>query len=58
MAYDLKRRLDDTEAKLRKSFDLGGAPMCPRPINGRLDGPLLAAECIAAGECGCDLKRS
>jgi len=28
---------------------------CPRPVNSRPPGPLAAAECIGAGECGCDI---
>jgi GcrA cell cycle regulator len=30
--------------------------LCPRPVNSRPPGPLEASECIASGECGCNLN--
>jgi len=44
---DMQQAID----KLRGTL---GNCRCPRPANGRPDG-LLVSECVACGECGCDV---
>lgn len=60
-----RRKIDKERERLKKAMDDAAAriaakpkrnPLCPRPANSRPSGKLSAAECIASGECGCDLK--